>query len=332
LAQWPDVRASFIDLTRPARQEEILLRTILVPLDGTELAASILQDARRMAGRGGEIILVRDLRWTGDRSRTKSIARWDNEAGDPYLERQADMLREQGVRVAIRRALLDHPAEVVDGLAGSLQVSMIACATHGRGPLGRLVHGGIAWKMLAHSPVPVLLRHPSEEPADVAGSSEPVERRILVPLDGSTFAETALPLAQQLASEWNCSIVVVRAMASSAHAEVAYLNWGITPYNGSDTIESAQEYLDRQVDALSGSAYSAVLPGSSTSELLVEAVDDYDVTDVVMSTHGRTGISRAVVGSVADALIQHLHCPIILVPSLVAQAVLAPPREHLVTV
>jgi nucleotide-binding universal stress UspA family protein len=55
-------------------------------------------------------------------------------------------------------------------------------------------------------------------------------------------------------------------------------------------------------------------------EALIEAVDDWGITDVVMASHGRTGLARVILGSVADELIQRLHLPIIVIPALAAQA------------
>ena len=51
---------------------------------------------------------------------------------------------------------------------------------------------------------------------------------------------------------------------------------------------------------------------------LVEMVEGSPITDIVMASHGRTGLPRFVLGSVADALVQRLHCPIIVIPAMAA--------------
>src|SRR5437764_251138 len=92
-------------------------------------------------------------------------------------------------------------ALAVKGADVVAHTDFVACATHGRSPLGRLVHGGVAWHALAHSTVPVLLRRIDEKPHYASIFAEP--RKIMVPLDGSELAETALPLAAELAEEWD---------------------------------------------------------------------------------------------------------------------------------
>ncbi len=64
-----------------------------------------------------------------------------------------------------------------------------------------------------------------------------------------------------------------------------------------------------------GHAEATVLAGPAVDRL-VSAVDQWSITDVVVTSHGRTGLSRVILGSVADALIHRLHCPIVIVPAL----------------
>jgi nucleotide-binding universal stress UspA family protein len=104
------------------------------------------------------------------------------------------------------------PVHAIDVAARIYHADMVACATHGRGPLGRVLRGGVVWRALADSPVPVLVRH-FEAPSGYKPIFAP-EPRILVPLDGSATAERALPLAQELMQEWNTSLWLVHVVSS----------------------------------------------------------------------------------------------------------------------
>src|SRR5579872_4631568 len=175
------------------------MRRILVPLDGSGLAVSILPAARRLAGPDGTLILVRVVdRVAHDASAYHRMPGSGGEEAETYLTSQAELLRYQVGQVEIE-VLEGHPvASAIDQASTRLRADMIACATHGRAFLGRLIRGSVAWEVLSDSAVPVLLQHAGDGPASV----QPAARRILVPLDGSPFAEAALPLAMDLVCEW----------------------------------------------------------------------------------------------------------------------------------
>jgi nucleotide-binding universal stress UspA family protein len=295
------------------------MRRVLVPLDGSSLAASILPDARQLAGEGGELILIRDpIGSVGGRAGLAPSAAEALQEVLIDLEAQAALLRDQGVTVETHALVMIDPAYAIGTATHIYGADMVACATHGRGPSGRLVRGGVAWRALADSPVPVLIRH-----ADADAESQSIvarKGRILVPLDGSTNAEKALPLAQELAQEWQSEVWLVHVVAHFPITELPQT--GIAPDAATDrqAEQEARAYLDSLAAHLSGEVHIHVLFGS-VSERLINAAQAWDVSHIVMTSHGRTGWSRVLLGSVADALIEHLHCPIIVIPSRAAEAI-----------
>lgn len=289
------------------------MRRVLVPLDGSPLAASILPEATQLAGKDGELILIRDpigSAWNG-----RPLGPSEGESVRETLadlEAQADQLRKQGLRVETHALVMIDPAYAIDAAIRLYGVDMVACSTHGHGPLGRLVHGGVVWRALADSPVPVLIRHTDAVTGD--RSMLTPERRIMVPLDGSHYAEKALPLAQELAQEWNASIWLVHVVSSYPITGLPLTD--IDPEAATDAQArlAAQTYLDQVAARLTGEIRTHVLFGS-VSEHLIASVRAWNIGHVVMASHGRTGLSRVLLGSVADGLIQHLDCPIIVIPS-----------------
>lgn len=298
------------------------MRRVLVPLDGTELSASILSDARRIAGPDGTLVLVRDAGATVYGSNTL-IGISELQEADEQLEALSDTLRGEGVNTEAHTLVLVNAADAIDTAAGAYRADMVACATHGRTFMGRVFRGGVAWKALAHSPVPVLLRHVNaNEPPSIDS-----RRHIMVPLDGSSYSERALPLARQLASEWNADILLVQIIVPPPVPTTPYItasaDWQGLPAER----QSAARYLNR----LAGDApnIQTLVRVGDVGDSLLEVVETRGITDVVMASHGRTGLSRMILGSVADELIHSLHCPVIVIPSMAgAQTAEQQPREE----
>lgn len=71
----------------------------------------------------------------------------------------------------------------------------------------------------------------------------------------------------------------------------------------------------RSAATLPGVTHRRVLTGS-TVDALTAAIGEWSITDIVMTNHGRTGLARVMLRSVADTLIYRLHCPIIVIPPL----------------
>ncbi|HEX3273672.1 MAG TPA: universal stress protein [Gemmatimonadales bacterium] len=146
-------------------------------------------------------------------------------------------------------------------------------------------------------------------------TTESVFHSILVPVDGSPLAATALPLASGLAH------------AAGAHLRLALVHTmppapadtgSVTSFASVDVAGRASErsYLQaleaRLREAGTRIASSATLTGAVGSAL-ADYVRDHGIDLVVMATHGRGGVRRAWLGSVADYLIRHLEVPVLLV-------------------
>jgi len=294
------------------------MRRVLVPLDGSRLATKILSDARRLAGIEGEIVLMHDVNHP-----THHFAKRANGTPTPadtaqvYLDAQAADLRERGVQVQVQTVVLNDVSLSIDEAARIFNADVIACATHGRTPMGRLVHGGVAWRALAHSPIPVMLRHFEDDAPTDAGVLFG-QRRILVPLDRSARAETTIPLATELARDWHAQLFLVSVVPQMRASGNPYGYIYITPSTYEADRQEARQYLDQIAAHLPVNIHTRVIVGG-VIDSLAEAVEQLSITDIVMASHGRTGLPRVIVGSVADALMHRLTCPIVIIPSLAAR-------------
>src|SRR5262245_8548394 len=136
---------------------------------------------------------------------------------------------------------------------------------------------------------------------------------ILVPLDGSSFGESALSLAGEIAERTGRSLELVTVKPPVRHPDISA---GMLAEVDSEGGVGARLYLDQQAQELHRrfeiGVHTAVLDGPVPGAIADHV--HYNPPDlIVMSTHGRSGAGRVLLGSVADRLLRELHCPFILV-------------------
>jgi nucleotide-binding universal stress UspA family protein len=250
------------------------MRRILVPLDGSSHSTAILDDAVRFAGSGGSLVLMGVVNRPYGRGAGQYGVSVDAETLREYLDSMAEGLRTQAVLVSTLAKSTFHVAAVIEEAAAVNEVDMIACTMHSHAGIGRLLWGSLAWRILSQSSVPVLLRHPlANGQTSSAGSGQ---RRILVPLDGSPLAEEVLPLAAELAAEWSAPVELVH----------------VTPdLSAAGDHEPANNYVDDLAGRMPVAAQGHVIAGAPVEEL-TGFVYGAQVTDIVMTSHGRGGLAR----------------------------------------
>ena len=131
---------------------------------------------------------------------------------------------------------------------------------------------------------------------------------ILVPLDGSTIAEAAIPVALQLARADNARLVLLMVTSPHPAPDPAPVEPDLVP------IRSAEQYLAaarQRCAADYPNVVTAVWRGSAAAAI-VRAAQDYRIGRIVMTTHGRTGALREMFGSVADAVLRGAPMPVVI--------------------
>lgn len=144
----------------------------------------------------------------------------------------------------------------------------------------------------------------------------PLYKRIVVPLDGSPLAEEALDQATELARRLDIPIHLVRVVdtyrTQAVPAAGMALDYSLLAELAEEEMEDARAYMKEQTDKLTAAGLSAtgdVLHGPIAQQI-VDAANDDDV--IVMSSHGRTGIKRWFLGSVAEEVMRRADCPVLL--------------------
>lgn len=138
-------------------------------------------------------------------------------------------------------------------------------------------------------------------------------KKILLPLDGSKFSEESLPYAIELAEKFEAEILLVWAL----HPIVIMSDYGAASYQAIATMEEseAKNYLAQQKKALKekGLTVESRIIEGPVADAIIDLSGQEAVDLIVMSTHGRSGLSRWVYGSVATKVLQHAPCPVFLV-------------------
>lgn len=138
-------------------------------------------------------------------------------------------------------------------------------------------------------------------------------KKILVPLDGSKLAEKSLPYAEALAEKLGAGLILTWVL----HPLIVMSDYGASSYETIITLEKneATQYLTRTQIELQKRHLPVrinILEGRA-ADAIIELACQERVGLIVMSTHGRSGLSRWVHGSVATKVLQHAPCPVFLV-------------------
>jgi len=142
--------------------------------------------------------------------------------------------------------------------------------------------------------------------------------KIIVPLDGSELAEVALPYAEELTSRLKMELILFQVVPRAYHVYGAYEAVAQVPYTDEDmepVKASAQAYLEKVASRLEGRGItlrSEVGVGAAADEI-IKLAEENSVDMVTMSTHGRSGISRWALGSVADKVVRGTKQPVALI-------------------
>jgi nucleotide-binding universal stress UspA family protein len=309
----------------------VRLARILVGLDGSPLAETVLPPVRRLArALGAEVVLLHvthvpdTVRGLPAGVAVDEIVGQECERARTYLEAAARKIAEPGLTVQTVVRAGDAGAEIVR-FAERERIDLIALATHGRSGLQRWLYGSVADAVLHTTSTPLLLLRPTGD-----GAAAPPElRRVVVPLDGSALAEAVLPVAEELARGLAAPIVLLRAV------EFVGLAFAAEPFGGAyvDTQgildllrHDAGEYLAERAADLRGKGLTVetgVALGSAVESITADA-GEHPGSVIVMSTHGRSGWRGLVLGSVARRVVLLAPGPVLVVrPAQVSGAAAA---------
>jgi len=203
--------------------------------------------------------------------------------------------------VDVIATLEDGPiADALRGHALRHSVDLIVMATHARKGIARVWLGSVADRLIRETGIPVLAVRPPSLATEIA--SGPSFKRILVALDGSALAEKSLKPALVLASLEQAEITLLRVVNSEDHIPAGEMHASIGPARATD-VDDAQRYLAGLTVMLAEhrvSMHSAVVIAADIPRAILGFAETHGSDLVAIATHGRGGVARVVIGSVAD--------------------------------
>lgn len=211
--------------------------------------------------------------------------------------------------------LRGQPAARIVEYVDDLKDSIVVMSSHGHTGFRRMILGSTTSRVVHAAPAPVIITRAPEDdkPVKVPDAIQ----KVLVPLDGSTFAEHALHAVYELISRDDVMVRLVRVPEVIAYPSTMY---GAASYETVDAYMTAmqsesEDYLKRMAEQLQprpGTVSWEVRDGA-TSAAILEAAKEFDADLIAMASHGRTGFRRFLLGSVAEQVLREADAPVMLV-------------------
>jgi nucleotide-binding universal stress UspA family protein len=198
--------------------------------------------------------------------------------------------------------------------ANQTDAQQIVMATHGYSGISRWRYGSVAERVLLSANVPVLLIRAKE--GEEGGRQETKHcQRILVPLDGSEMAEQVLPATADVARAVGAEMVLLRVVTLQVYGSSEAM-WYPGPDGWVEAItQAAVTYLNQVADSLRerGVGVTIATETGPVAETIIRFAEANLIDLVAMCTHGRTGLVRWALGSVADRVLRGGSTPVLLV-------------------
>jgi nucleotide-binding universal stress UspA family protein len=308
-----------------------MYHSILVPLDGSKFGEHALPLALSIARRrggppvGGPHVhvplagLYAEYRANLENVSSAALKRCSQTYLDDIVKRLAGV-----TKVPIRPTFLEgvNIADALDAHAAAMRPDLIVMTTHGRGPLARAWLGSVAGELLRRCAVPLLLMRPRETDPDLRADF--ALRHVLVPLDGSPFAERILDPAVELGGLTQAEFTLLRVIWP-----IVVAGTDLTPPEPHGLEESwlkslhalyetdyreAEAYLESVAGRLrtrSAQVRTRVAASDQPAVTILDQVKAHPTDLIALETHGRTGLPRLVLGSVADKVVRGATVPVL---------------------
>jgi nucleotide-binding universal stress UspA family protein len=275
------------------------IKRILVPLDGSGLAEESLSVAQTLSKTFDADVTLVCVNAEAPRGALRGRMGTGVLAGsseqEDYLTQIADQLKSAGTMTSFEVRSGAVAKEICDFARNDMDI--VVMSTNGRSGFQRLLIGSVALEVVQNASKPLLLLRPTGSWRTRRTSF----RRLLVTLDGSNFSEGILPYVVTLARPFASEILLLS--VPSAAASESYR----------ETIES---YLrDRAQDLQSaGLSVRTIVTGSAAAQTIISTAESEGADLIMLATHGRGGMERLLLGSVAQRVVHDMPCPIFIVP------------------
>jgi nucleotide-binding universal stress UspA family protein len=299
-----------------------MFRSILVPLDGSPASEHAVPWALSIAQQDGTAVHLARVHLPPAPIMVGSELASDvaldaaiRNVEFNYLEDLTKKLRST-TTIPIRSALLE--GAVVDSIeehARTIQADLIVMTTHGRGALARFWLGSVADKVIRSSTIPTMLIRPNEDQgADL--TNRPFLSRIAIPLDGTELSERILEPAMKLGKVSGADFGLVLVLDALEDIE-ALANLKIQAPGAwfpEATQAKAESYLERIAHRMRGHSLKVstkVIRHGTAARAILDYAGQHGNAAIALATHGRSGLRRVFLGSVADKIVRGATLPVL---------------------
>ncbi len=140
-------------------------------------------------------------------------------------------------------------------------------------------------------------------------------QKILVPLDGSKLAEQAIPYATELC-KGNTEVTLLQVVHLPLPLAAPDVSMAVPMPDPQELRKEALDYLESIAGELRQQGVdvkTVAVEQDITADAIVKYAAEHDIDLIVMTTHGRSGFSRLVFGSVAESVVRQAPCPVLIV-------------------
>jgi nucleotide-binding universal stress UspA family protein len=295
------------------------IRCILFPTDFSEGAARAFPQAATLAAQHDAELHI--LNVTGPHSETETtlpVSR-DTLTGwlGPVAQEPAPDLNALSI---VQNQVEDvSPPERITAYVEEQDIDLVVMGTHGRRGLQRMLMGSITEEVVRTAACPVLTVR-----SDTPESAHRTVRRILVPVDFSDASKTAVRHASELAQTYDAQLDLLHVVEQVAYPSA----YGVDPgYHSPQEViprveKSLGEMAREELDSENVKVSATVGYGPLT---ILDYIDENDIDLVVIATHGRTGLERMLLGSVAERVLRRSSAPVFVVKPE-QKSLLSPPK------
>jgi nucleotide-binding universal stress UspA family protein len=297
----------------------MVLKNILVPLDGSKLSETVLPLASVLAEKNqARLILFHVIEQHAPNTVHGEHHLTDQAEASQYLEQTIISLSnnidiDQHVHSSAQKDVADSIIEH----SREMDVDLIVMCAHGQSGLQKRIFGNIAQEVLSRGAVPVLLISPEKELQEQSCSCE----CILVPLDGAPDHEAGLETAIELSSACHASlhlVMVIHDLSSlpGEQAASAILLPNATSALLELSCEDGEVYLTKLIGKLleRDITVTGEVQRGDPARQIVKSAREFKADMIVLGTHSKTPMDAFWSGSVTPKIITQTHLPVLLVP------------------
>lgn len=295
-----------------------MLTNLLVPLDGSAISEQALAMACTIAKHTSAAIHLVHVHTLNDSVYVDGLAVVDEHLHSlarsherEYLRRMKTRLTDEGYTVHTSNPDVHQSvAQTLAAYARQTGCNLVVMTTHGRGGVERMWLGSVADALIRVAHLPILLL-----PGENTGTLS--IKHVVMPLDGSPLAETAITPAQELGRLFGADFCLIQVV------EPLVVPWQ-GPYVAAVDLDpdgtlvhqqEAQAYLHRVAERFEHQGYHATvecIQATTVADAIAQRGNAPD-TLIALATHGRHGWQRMILGSIADKIVRSASGPVLLV-------------------